>query len=103
MLIVLSVTSRLLNVESQLNLGATFHIYLTLAEVNNGPLIIKADSKPPHGSGIILLVEDNPQVLESTAEQLQQLGYQIELFAVPGEALASSQDRSDKTDVIITD
>lgn len=93
----------LINVESQLGAGSTFHIYLPLAETTETSSTLKADSEPIKGSGTILLVDDDPDVLESMAELLEQLGYQLESYSAPAEALNYAQQHAGKIKAVITD
>ena len=49
----------------------------------------------PHGEGVVLLVEDNPQVGEVSATMLEQLGYEILRADRPAKALEILRSRED--------
>ncbi len=51
----------------------------------------------------VLLVEDDPAVLEMLQEALEELGYRVEAFAAGGEALASFSNRPDEFRLVISD
>ncbi len=93
----------LIEVESQPDVGSTFHIYLPLASEQCPLEVIIAKPELVRGEGTILLVDDDQKVLLSTKELLQQLGYQVIDFNVPQEALAYLQKKHKEISVVISD
>jgi CheY-like chemotaxis protein len=90
-----------LTLESTVGTGTTVRIYL--------PQVAAAASAsppapiPPSGSGIVLVVEDDPDVLNVVLAQLEDLGYAT-LAAVNGpEALQILQTPEQPVDVLLTD
>ena len=51
----------------------------------------------------VLMVDDEPMILDFTREALQQLGYQVEATTRPEEALDWFQSEPDRFDLVITD
>jgi len=93
----------MIDVTSRPGQGTSFNISLPrIEEVGERP--VAAETKvTPKGSGNILLVDDDEDVLESTEELLQQLGYRVEGFNTPGDALAYLKDHSDNIQILVTD
>jgi len=91
-----------ITVESEPGNGTTFRIYLPAhLEV--------AESQPensevmPSECGVVLLVEDEPAVLETTAMMLQHLGYKVVAAGSPGEAIRISHEHKGTIDVLLSD
>ncbi len=58
----------------------------------------------PRGKGeTILLVEDNPDILEAGREMLEELGYRVTAASGPEEALKWARENSDKIHLLVTD
>jgi signal transduction histidine kinase len=55
------------------------------------------------GSGTILLVEDEPQLLELTGEMLERLGYHVLKAGSPEDALTLAASRPGGIDLVLTD
>jgi CheY-like chemotaxis protein len=91
-------------VDSQVGQGTTFTIYFLPLTVS--PNSAKAEETAPIRPGkgeTILLVEDEPTVLETNKTMLQHLGYQV-LTAVNGrEALAVYTAHQDTVDLVLSD
>lgn len=82
--------------------GTTFKIYLPRVHEAPQPLEKVPNEAPAQGDGArILLVEDNPDVLETTAALLRSLGYSVQTATMPSEAIAIAQ--SHPIDLLITD
>ena len=89
-------------VYSELGKGTTFKIYLPRVPEAPQPLEKAPDEAPAHrGEAYILLVEDNPDVLETTAALLRSLGYTVQTATTPSEAIEIAQ--SHPIDLLITD
>ncbi|MBI3921007.1 MAG: PAS domain S-box protein, partial [Armatimonadetes bacterium] len=72
-----------ITVESEVNKGSTFRVYLPTVE-GPSPQPSNGTSPLPRGSETLLLVEDDPSVLQVGKALLQNLGYTV-LTAVDGE------------------
>ncbi len=55
------------------------------------------------GSGTILLVEDEPSILNITQLMLRRAGFAVMAASTPAEAIASGMDGLEKTDLLLTD
>src|SRR5579883_2506274 len=94
-----------IDVESRLEQGTSFYIYLPAAEAGH-----TANRPAENGAGlitraargeIILLVEDQPEVRRLTASVLQECGYGVLEAASAEEALA--RVATEKVDLVLTD
>ncbi len=93
-----------INLYSELGDGTTFNIYLP--RHGTQPAIESAESahKIPRSRGeTILLVEDDPTLLEMGLMMLQRLGYTVLSAAAPSEAVRLVEDVDIKLDLFITD
>jgi CheY-like chemotaxis protein len=66
-------------VTTKLGAGTTFHLYLPRCDPAGPPAECHDEvrSLPPSGNEIILVVEDNPEVLEIAVSTLSDLGYRV--------------------------
>ncbi|MFH1034408.1 MAG: ATP-binding protein [Pseudomonadota bacterium] len=82
--------------------GATFEILLPLAEES---AVAEADQPqtPSRGSGRILLVDDEPEVLAAGGAILRRLGYQVEGRADGAQAWRAFQEDPQGFNLVITD
>ncbi len=62
----------------------------------------KGEKSVDEGKGIILLVEDEPAILEMTAVMLQEYGYSVLPAASPGQAIEIARNNN-RIDLLITD
>lgn len=85
--------------------GTTFKIYLPRAyeRAPMRPQETLATAPLPRGSETILVVEDEPSVLEVATEVLRQHGYTVLSAASPGDALRIAQEYHDPIHLLITD
>ena len=82
--------------------GSIFKIYLPALEMESGPM--EKEEKPvPGGCETILLVDDEPQLLEVVGEILQSLGYSVATGANGLEALDIFKRKPDGFDLVISD
>jgi len=92
-----------LTVKSEPGKGTAFEIYLP---IHQGPEAAPAPEAPPpplmKGEANILLVEDEPAILQITTRILKNLGYNVLAFTSPREALLKGADK-DKIHLLITD
>lgn len=92
-----------IQVESQSEQGTTFHIYLPKASEAELVQAVGIQADIHNGTGNILLVDDDQAVLESTAELVQQLGYQVQAFSAPETALEYFTAHADQIQILMTD
>ncbi len=98
-----------ISVYSEVGVGTTFKIYLPCVVDAESKAAGAVDPKPavqhelPHGSGTVLLVEDNEGVRKITRQVLQQSGYTV-VEAADGEgALKRSAEYHAAIDLLLTD
>ena len=93
-----------INVYSEPGQGTTFKIYLPRHLAKTAPLPEKEPDKPgQQGSGTVLLVEDEPTILEMTTGMLERLGYTVLAAGTPGEAIRLAQEHPGRIDLLLTD
>ncbi|OYT74727.1 MAG: hypothetical protein CFK49_06870 [Armatimonadetes bacterium JP3_11] len=91
-------------VYSEVDKGTTFKIYLPRA-YNNARSMERtaASTEVPRGRETILVVEDEPGVLEVATETLRQYGYKVLAANSPAEALQIAQSLSEPIHLLVTD
>ncbi len=93
-----------IEVESAPGLGASFRIYLPRcapdADAEQAPAMPAASATKAE---TILLVEDSPQLLKLTGEQLERLGYKVISTSSATEALALATHAMSRFDLLLTD
>ena len=93
-----------INCYSELNIGTTFHLYLPQeksGEVREGDTI---EEPIPAGNGeTILLVEDDPMLMEMSHRMLELLNYEVMSAATPGEAIEVMNEYGDRIDLVLSD
>jgi two-component system, cell cycle sensor histidine kinase and response regulator CckA len=94
-----------LQLESRLGHGTTFKVYLpvqiSISETEEAQQ--KAASEPWHGSGMILLAEDEAQVKSIAMAMLQKLGFNVLDAADGKEALELYQQNAADITLVVTD
>jgi signal transduction histidine kinase/ActR/RegA family two-component response regulator len=96
-------------VESRLGEGSRFSVYLPMTEVDPkssttlDPLPPSTPIEACSGTETILLVEDEPSLLEAAQCTLQQLGYTVLACCGPGEALRSFREHAGDIELLVTD
>lgn len=86
--------------------GSTFRIYLPRVlepseEANLEPPT--PTERPQGGTETLLLVEDEPALLQLASRSLQQLGYNVVPCSSPDEALVKFDDYGNRVDLLVTD
>lgn len=93
-----------INVYSESGRGTTFKIYLPRHRVDRNSSAPLGPSQPAErGSETILIVEDEPAILEMTTMMLERLGYLAIAAGTPGEAIHLAKKYSGKIDLLVTD
>jgi PAS domain S-box-containing protein len=91
-------------VQSEVDAGSTFRIYLPRVEARAESMPgAAAGAEPPGGSETILLVEDDPAVRGLTYEVLAESGYRVLQAASGPEAIALVESDATRIDLLLTD
>ncbi|MDD2463663.1 MAG: PAS domain S-box protein [Desulfobulbus sp.] len=92
-------------VDSQPGAGTTFSVFLPIYTHGLDPIPAdQAHDYPLFGNGeVILLVEDDPGILELGRTMLTSLGYQVLSSISPLQALEETKHRKDTIDLLLTD
>jgi CheY-like chemotaxis protein len=94
----------LVYVYSEPEYGSTFRIYLPRHRVKREP---SREATPPtprlRGDEAILLVEDEPTLLELVRLVLERFGYKVLATSKPEEAIAMASKNADNINLLITD
>jgi CheY-like chemotaxis protein len=93
-----------INVYSEPGQGTTFSIYLP-RHADKAEQASTEDAAEPlvRGHETILLVEDEPAILEMTAEMLQLHGYVVLAALTPGEAIRMAREHAGEIHLLMTD
>ncbi len=93
-----------ISVYSEPGEGATFNIYLPRYRGGADPVPAKPLADATRGgSETVLLVEDEPMLLELSQTMLERLGYTVLAASVPGEAIRLSSEYSGPIHLLMTD
>ena len=91
-----------INVISKKNLGTTFEVYLPVMEsndtINKDDNVLKDENR-----NLIILVDDDINVLDVEAELFEDLGYEVEKFLNPIEALKYYELEHEKISFVVLD
>lgn len=93
----------LVKVESEVGKGATFKVYLPVVQKDVVVDQVLSLSDLQTGSGRILLVDDEEQVVQVTGAILQSLGYEVVGMTSPRQALETFRGEPESFDMLITD
>ena len=93
-----------INIYSEPDRGTTFKIYLPRHVGKIEQLQTKGpDEEASRGRETILLVEDEPAILEMAAMLLERQGYTVLAASTPGEAIRLAGEHAGKVQLLITD
>ena len=93
-----------INVYSEPGKGTTLRIYLPQQAGQTGPAQADEKSQPVEGRGeTILVVEDDPAILEVTRKILSFLNYKLLEAATPTQALFLAEEHAGRIDLVLTD
>jgi len=93
-----------INIYSEPHQGSTFKIYLPrYISTDIEPTIESPEKNAPQGHETILLVEDDPMILEITTEMLEFQGYNILAADRPDKAIRLAGEHANKIHLLITD
>ena len=93
-----------INVYSEPGKGTTFNIYLPRHKGKSGQTLTEAPEVPAaRGHETILLVEDEPAILEMTTTMLEMKGYKVLAAGTPGEAIRLAREHAGEIHLLMTD
>lgn len=93
-----------INVYSEPGQGTTFHVYLPVIETAAAPISSNGrESVSSLGSGHILLVDDEKELIWAHQALLENLGYTVTAFDDPLAACTAYEESPDGFDLVMTD
>jgi len=93
-----------IKVYSEPDAGTTFRVYLPRRVEGDVAIPAAVPLQPlPHGSEVLLLVEDEPRLLDMAQAMLERLGYRVLAAASPDAALAAAAKHVGTIDLLVTD
>jgi PAS domain S-box-containing protein len=94
-----------IQVHSEPGHGTTFRIHLPRCaeEMAAVPEKKEAAGATKSGGETVLLVEDEPMILDITCRMLDLLGYRTVIAATPGEAIRLAREHAGRIDLLMTD
>lgn len=92
-----------ISVDTEVGKGSTFHIVLPLLDDKINSLVSETTSPMPTGTERVLIVDDEPEIVEMVAHMLASLGYHPELAIRSNDALAKFKSAPDRYNLVILD
>ena len=90
-------------VESAIDKGTTFSIFLPLAGKGGDGELLSSDAPLPSGTEHILVIDDEKDIRETFKMMLNHFGYSVTTTSNPNEVLSLLQDKDCSVDLVITD
>lgn len=90
-------------VDSVVDKGTTFTIYLPLAENDVKGEILSSEAPLPSGNEHVLVIDDEKEIRETFKMMLNHFGYRVTTTSNPKEVLSLLRDDSFDVDLLITD
>jgi PAS domain S-box-containing protein len=91
-----------INVHSEKNVGSTFVILLPIGK-DNKTKRAEAEQKLMHGSGNVIVVDDEPEILNTITDMLGVMGYDVQCFSNGSEFLEHYEKHFKDIDLVILD
>ena len=92
-----------INVYSELGVGTTFKIYLPRYQGDVERVEEVREETAIDGTGTILAVEDQPDLLELVKKSLEEFGYKVLTAVNPEEGIRLSEEHRGEIDLLLTD
>ena len=93
-----------INVYSEPGHGTSFKIYLPRHAITSGQASKESPAAPvARGHETILLVEDEPAILNMTERMLETFGYRVLSASMPGEAIRMAREHAGQIHLLISD
>jgi CheY-like chemotaxis protein len=92
-----------IRVYSEPGRGASFHVLLPRLSVQEAGRSAPEPPSLPGGDERVLVVDDEPDLVEVVSRLLASLGYQVRGFGQSAEALRAFQERPDDFDLVLSD
>ena len=93
----------IIDVESQVGRGTTFTIFLPAISQTSENISAPEPDLPLNGSGTLLVVDDEPYILNALTGILQDLGYQVIAANSGRQAIALFNQKKDEIDGVLLD
>ncbi|MBN1397546.1 MAG: PAS domain S-box protein [Bacteroidetes bacterium] len=90
-------------IQSQVGKGTQVEVYLPTYEGEEQSVKVEEVKENIRGSERIMIVDDEPQLLDALTELLKGLGYKASPFTKPVDALKAFEDNPNEYDLLITD
>jgi CheY-like chemotaxis protein len=93
-----------INLYSEPGKGTTFKIFIPLNPAETTTTRLVSNDNIPRSRGeTILVVEDDPTILEMTVMMLQKLGYSVLAAGTPNDAVRIAKENSSEIHLLLTD
>ncbi|WP_319585792.1 PAS domain S-box protein [uncultured Desulfobulbus sp.] len=92
-----------INVYSEPGQGTTFKIYLPRHSAGTEPAVEEVADQAATGSETVLIVEDEPMILEMATTMLESLGYTVLASSCPSEAIRLASEHGGTIQLLMTD
>jgi len=90
-------------VESEVGVGSTFTVYLPTTDAAVEQPIAPETKKRPDRAIRVLLVDDEPALVDINQRRLESIGFSVATFTDPRTALVALSEDAQSVDVVVTD